>query len=668
MEKDHVKIRIFESGENIRKNEFISVDILALEKQWFDIIQSVNSAASTETGPCELDIIKSFGMTMGDQLLPIAVKKKLKTAEASYLYLTLDDILINLPWELIYISDQFLCQRFNMGRSITTHSQEASGNQRQLNSFMDMWIIVNPEGNLIGAEEEGRKLIEMNKKNSWIHTDLDSEATQISPAIVTSRIRSYDIFHFAGHADFDKEQPEKSGWRLWGDCLSAQEISRMKEGSPMPSLIFSNACQSALSEDWQIKKTQNSSFFSLANAFLVSGVRHYVGSFWNIGDKNACEFATVFYEKLYEGLSIGESVRLARQSILENKQCENDMTWAAYIMYGDPTTRYFPKQDATIIGSNHPLKKTGLLTPTTIRGKIIQWIQDSTPRRPEKQSHAFMRWLILIIIVFMVACFSLYALFSHYQIETFQILSSRIQKKNEQYKQFVKKLPRSPQIFHATSPLSSINDNWTSRPVSMALLYDRVKNVFNQNEDSYIVSMIERELIHSKRLILLERMKWELLVPLDRMIDPKAFEKFIQARFLLYLEIYRPKYLFFPEKACCQLRMVDQVSGKIEDIFLASVSKASEKKIHKSLSNQLILAINRLYPLRGIIIDILTNGEMMINIGASEGVVLGDALKTCNTNTIVNVTKLEKHQCIAQMNNSDKNPQKGEKVEWIEFQ
>ncbi|KPA11824.1 CHAT domain protein [Candidatus Magnetomorum sp. HK-1] len=671
VENEQIKINLNESGKIVIKNEFIPVDILQIEKQWYSIIQSVNSAAITKTGPCELDIIKDFGMTLGDKLLPIPIKKKLKTTQASYLHLVMDDKLINVPWELIFFNDQFLCQRFSMGRLITSQTQEASDNQRQLDSFKDMWIIVNPEGNLNGAEEEGRKLIDMNRNNSWLHTDLDSEATRVSPTIVTSRIRSYDMVHFAGHADFYKDHPKKSGWRLWGGCLSAQEISCMKEGPSMPSLIVSNACQSALTENWQTIKKQSSSFFSLANAFLISGVRHYVGSFWNIGDKNACEFSTVFYEELFKGKPVGEAVRLARQSLLENKDCANDLIWAAYILYGDPTTCYFPEHD---FPKNKKIVPYGLLnfishlSPGSIRGEIIEWIKNSKGRHPEKKPQSIVRWLSLIFILCMLVCFSVFALHKNYQVETYQLLSTRIQEKNKQYKDLVNNLSRSPNIFHTSSASNQTHDTWISRPVTMALLYDRVKNVFNENEDAYIVSTIERELIQFKRVILLERMKWELLVPIDRMIDPKAFEKFIQARFLIYLEIYRPKSLFFSNKAYCQLRMVDQASGKIEDIFWEPMTNVSEKTLHKSLSNQLILALNRLHPLRGKIIDILSNEAVVINIGEAEGVVIGYAFQVYNSDTIIVVKKLEKHQCIAHMDKLGTIPQKGVKVEWLELQ
>jgi len=671
IENEQVKINLYESGEIIRKDEFVRVDIRQLEKQWYSIIQSINTAAITETGPCEMDIITAFGMTLGDKLLPLSFKKKLKTTEASYLYITLDDSLINIPWELIYISDVFLCQQFNMGRAITSQHQEASANQRQLNSFMDMWIIVNPEGNLTGAEEEGRKLIEMNKKNPCIHTDLDSEATQITPAIVASRIRSYDIFHFAGHADFDSDQPEKSGLRLWDGCLSSQDILCMKDGAPMPSLIFSNACQSALTENWETKKEQSSSFFSLANTFLLSGVRHFVGSFWNIGDQNACEFATVFYQELFKGQSIGQSVRLARQSILKNEHCAKGLIWAAHILYGDPKTIYFPEQDGLKndrFGDSSSLEHASHLSPNSIRGKLIKWFQNSKDRQPDKETHLFMRWFSFIVILLLLACVSLYALHNHYQFKTYQILSSRIQEKNKRYNEIVKELTPSPHLFQSKATPNDIADDWTSRPVSMAFLFDKVKNVFNQNEDSYIVSTIERELVKYKRVILLERMKWELLVPIDRIIDPKAFERFIQARFLIYLEIYRTHYFFFLKKTYCQLRMVDQVSGKIEDVFLASMSNKEEITFHQSLANQLILALNRLCPLRGKIIDILPNKELVINIGASEGVLLGDAFQIYDTSNTIIVKKLEEYQCIAHMNNFDNLPQKGDKVEWVELQ
>ena len=55
----------------------------------------------------------------------------------------------------------------------------------------------------------------------------------------------------------------------------------------------------------------------LANVFLLAGVRHYVGTFWEILDKPSSRFALEFYKNLLSGMSTGEAMRLARLVLIE---------------------------------------------------------------------------------------------------------------------------------------------------------------------------------------------------------------------------------------------------------------------------------------------------------------------------------------------------------------
>ncbi|KPA14867.1 CHAT domain protein [Candidatus Magnetomorum sp. HK-1] len=662
-----IKINIHEAGEVVRKKESVKANILEIENRWFKLIDSLNTAVNSKAGPCELDKIKSFGMILGDDLLAESVKVKLNSTQSGFLFLELDEALINIPWELIFISNQFLCQRFYMGRSIQSRIS-ASENLRKLNSVKNMWIMVNPDGSLEGSEKEGADLFEINKGNKWISTDIDSVATLITPEIAASRLRSYDMIHFAGHAKYLREQPEKSGWRLWNGFLTADIISRMKDGSPMPAFVFSNACQSGLTENLQTNESQNLSLFSLANAFLLSGVRHFLGVFWDIGDISAIKFASVFYEKLYAGKSVGESVNLARQAILHDDNSTNDLTWANYILYGDPATCYFPKKQSIAPSVTPPSSSSFSLSPQispqSIRGRIIEWIQNSKQKQLEKQNKPMWRCFFILLFVF-ICCFSFFSVHQYYRIETYKILSERIQKKNEQYNKLILDLSHSS---NGLKNSSIFKDSWTSKPATMSILYDQVQNIFNHNEDQYIVSVVERELLKHKRFKLLERMKWEILVPVDRMIDQKRFENFIQARFLLYLEIYRPDYYFFSSKAYCQLRMVDQENGTLEDVILEPIKNVTEKEFSQSLSTQLISAFNRLYPIRGIVSDISEQKELILNIGDSEGVVLGDSFCINHSKEFLTIKKVEAHRSYAQMNQTDHLPQKGVKVEWIKMQ
>jgi hypothetical protein len=55
-----------------------------------------------------------------DELLPVDKKKALIDSDADYLLLRINDHLVHIPFELIFIKDQFLCQKFAIGRDVKT--------------------------------------------------------------------------------------------------------------------------------------------------------------------------------------------------------------------------------------------------------------------------------------------------------------------------------------------------------------------------------------------------------------------------------------------------------------------------------------------------------------------------------------------------------------------
>lgn len=106
----------------------------------------------------------------------------------------------------------------------------------------------------------------------------------------------------------------------------------------MPALVFANACQSARSGP---RPEVQRRFFDIANAFLILGVKHYLGTFWEIPDEQSRHFALSFYKALLAGDSVGAAVLAARQNIRARFGDQN-IIWAGYLLYGDPTTAYFP--------------------------------------------------------------------------------------------------------------------------------------------------------------------------------------------------------------------------------------------------------------------------------------------------------------------------------------
>jgi CHAT domain-containing protein len=151
---------------------------------------------------------------------------------------------------------------------------------------------------------------------------------------------AFDFIHYAGHAWFDKNDPDKSGLQLKDSILPAWKIRFLNKGS---SLVFLNACESGtVASEGQPQKScyllrNPEPVVGLASAFIYSGARGCVGSLWPVYDEPAARLAVSFYHHVLAGEPTGEALRLARSEI--RAEFPRQITWAAYVLYGDPTFR-----------------------------------------------------------------------------------------------------------------------------------------------------------------------------------------------------------------------------------------------------------------------------------------------------------------------------------------
>ncbi|MBU7015880.1 MAG: CHAT domain-containing protein, partial [Theionarchaea archaeon] len=129
----------------------------------------------------------------------------------------------------------------------------------------------------------------------------------------------YDIIHYAGELDKNNCLPVYKGE------LTCAEIERTLEGS---SVVFINGCCSAKTFSYDIE--------GLAKTFLERGALSFIGSLWGIHDRTAAQIATEFYKNCTK-YPVGEALRLSRKKYYSIE----DITWAAFVMYGDPTLNLF---------------------------------------------------------------------------------------------------------------------------------------------------------------------------------------------------------------------------------------------------------------------------------------------------------------------------------------
>lgn len=342
-EKDRLKISAFEqrAGElsTVRHYEEIPFSIDKVETRCHEIVETLNNA--NRKGRLSRQVLiklREIGQVFRDELFTTGVKEKVRQTGADHLILNLDEKLVHIPWELLHDGQQFLCERFNMGRLVKTRQAVLAGKSRLLGRPLKMLVLADPKGDLKGAYEEGIEIRDfMDKELDFVNVSLRSD--NVSPDFVREKIRNFDLVHFAGHADYDPKNPGESSWQLSNGIIKAEELIKMAGTATMPALIFSNACQSARTEEWSISENFQDEIFGLANAFILAGVKHYVGTFWEILDEPSSAFALEFYRHLLSDMTVGQAVREARQALI-NEYGEETIVWASYLLYGDPTFNY----------------------------------------------------------------------------------------------------------------------------------------------------------------------------------------------------------------------------------------------------------------------------------------------------------------------------------------
>jgi class 3 adenylate cyclase/CHAT domain-containing protein/Tfp pilus assembly protein PilF len=401
-EEGHLKISVFEqkAGEEstVRHYEEVPAHMERIGTRCSEIVETLNNANRKGRLTREILIkLREIGQIFRDELLTINVKKKVKDSDADHLVLHLDDQLVHIPWELLHDGRQFLCQRFNMGRLVRTRQRVAESKTRLLARPLKMLVIADPKGDLKGAYEEGRHIRDfMDRDRELINISLLSD--RITPDFIREKIRNFDLVHFAGHADYNPESPAEGGWRLSDGVITARDISRMAGTAAMPALIFSNACQSARTEEWGLKEDFQDEIFGMANAFILTGVKHFVGTFWEILDEPSRLFALEFYKQILNGITIGEAMRLARLELID-KFGEETIIWASYLLYGDPTFNYMEQvqeQEAELQDTKEAPAKAQEIAGVTREEKIVFG--------KEKAGKIYKPWWAAIISALILAC------------------------------------------------------------------------------------------------------------------------------------------------------------------------------------------------------------------------------------------------------------------------
>jgi CHAT domain-containing protein len=269
------------------------------------------------------------------------VQQQIEDAPGGLLVLGLDKETIDLPWELLYAGDRFLATTHSLGRHIELPFVGRQSAHPQPHESLRVLVVGDPTGELPEAREEAAQVGEMLRRHPRAEvTELIFNGTSITLEAVSRELdtRDFDVFHFAGHGDYDPLRENESGLQLGDRVLTADDLATRRW---MPRLVVANACHSARTGPGGGNPFAGASRSrDMVQQMLGAGTRAFLGAMWAIPDQSAAQFATAFYSALLDDTSatlptIGEAVRLARCA-LRTSLGPGDPTWAAYALYGSP--------------------------------------------------------------------------------------------------------------------------------------------------------------------------------------------------------------------------------------------------------------------------------------------------------------------------------------------
>jgi CHAT domain-containing protein/tetratricopeptide (TPR) repeat protein len=327
-------------AQPVKHYEQIEVPFASVEAD-VDAMMTLLAQAASHSGSLAApawQAIKDKGAALYQQLLTPDIHAQLQTTTATMLVLALDDALVHIPWELLFDGHTFLCRRFSIGRTVSTPQPLVVSRRTLQKTPLSMLIIADPLGNLEAAAREGRTIHEELASEAH-HLQVEVRGAPVGRTQVAQSLGQYDVLHYAGHATYDLQHPEQSGWLLADDPLTSTMIRQLGSTASMPALVFANACRSGQTGAWQGSPHAEQAIYGIANAFLLAGAQHYIGTFWDVPDEQSCAFAIGFYRQLSQGWRIGDALRRARQT-LADRYGEAHVVWASYVLYGDPTSHY----------------------------------------------------------------------------------------------------------------------------------------------------------------------------------------------------------------------------------------------------------------------------------------------------------------------------------------
>jgi CHAT domain-containing protein len=268
-------------------------------------------------------------------LLIKPIETELNNSKIKTLVFIPDGSLRNIPMAALYDGEEYLVQNYAIAISPGLQLFTPKSLTRQKLNALAGGLSKIPEN----KKDEFSELPYVTQELTSIQELGLSKVTlynnQFTTKILSEKINDqpFQVLHFATHGQFSSNPKETfilaSDKRIevaeLDDLLKSRELKRAE---PIELLVLS-ACETATGD--------NRAALGLAGVALSAGARSTLASLWQIGDDSTAYFINEFYKQLISGEAetTAEALRAAQLKLLEDRDYNRPMFWAAYVLVGN---------------------------------------------------------------------------------------------------------------------------------------------------------------------------------------------------------------------------------------------------------------------------------------------------------------------------------------------
>src|SRR5712692_9115228 len=341
MGQEHVAELTPETRERLRR-------ALQAATQQMQVVGSTDLRNQTTKLGAVNDPLQALGRFLFDVLLPSPLQEALRHLDRT---LILSAETPDIPWELLFDggpkSGRYLSRHLSVGRQLGLSRDMAQraalperpqrkGGKREPQT-LSVLFLVNPTGECPRAEEEVAALCTTLPE---VVSRIILYRQQANPLEMRMRISSDSpqIMHYAG-----PEPTANAELLLAGSSRLDEGIAeQLFHTSSRRSVVFlshheNERLQARNGGAAPSQQEREELMEQLSGNLMAAGAGAVVTIRWPVNTLRVQEFVLLLYQELADGIPIAESMRRARSTMVQRHP--DDLSWAAYVLYGDPAQR-----------------------------------------------------------------------------------------------------------------------------------------------------------------------------------------------------------------------------------------------------------------------------------------------------------------------------------------